>query len=203
MLDPEFRRYLDELYRTDDRLRAEHRAWQTECQAQAVAQASESEPEAVGYQTVDDNSPAPAPASNAEPFYEEVGTAPNFFDDVERNEEFADTLAYVLAKLQDQWRDEIAEETCKLAYLIERLVVPGERAEREVYELRARMLNLEVKLREVGGDLTETKAMLGDVLRRYAAEPQVIELPGNFVRHTSIDRDGKVTLIRRRRDDAA
>jgi hypothetical protein len=138
-----------------------------------------------------------------EPFYEQSSTAPNFFDDVVRNEEFADTMAVVLAMLQDKWRDEIADETRKLAYMIERLVIPGERAESEVYELRARMLNLEVKLREFGGDLVETKGMLGDVLRRYAADDAtVIDLPADFLRHTSVDRNGKMTIVRRR-DDAA
>jgi hypothetical protein len=181
MSDDEFRAELRALYRDSDRFARETDDWLARRKAEREAQASESEPEAVEYPTIDNDAPEPAPQAEPEPFYEQSSTAPNFFDDVERNEEFADTLAYVLAKLQDQWRDEIAAETRKFAYMIERLVVPGERAEAEVYELRARTLHLEVKLREFGGDLVEIKGLLGDVLRRYSAralpDNSVIDLP--------------------------
>jgi hypothetical protein len=134
----------------------------------------------LSYRTFDNDAPEPAPQAEGKAIREE-SSAPNFFDDVERNEEFADTMAIVLAMLRDKWRDEIADETRKLAHLIERLVVPGERVESEVYELRARMLNLEVKLREFGGDLVEIKGLLGDVLRKYSAralpDNSVIDLP--------------------------
>jgi hypothetical protein len=179
MLDPEFRRYLDELYRTDDKLRTEHRAWKAEREAQAAAE----------YRTVDNDATEPAPVVEAEPSYEEVSTAPNFFDDVERNEEFADTLATVLAMLQDKWRDEIADETRKLAYMIERMAYPGEAAERLAHELQSRMLDVESRVRQL-------------IQKTATAEPEIIDLPGNFLRHTSIDRDGTVTVIRRRDDGA-
>jgi hypothetical protein len=217
MIDQEFRRYLTELYRQDDRARAEHRAWKAEREAQAAAQEREIEEEAVEYRTADNDAPEPAPAAEPEPFYEQASTAPNFFDDIERNEEFADTLAYVFAKLQDQWRDEIADETRRLSYLIERMAYPGERGERLAYELQSRLLDVEARVRQFGGehverrlaDLaaenSELKAMLGDLMRRTAkgtaVDREIIDLPGNFVRHTSIDANGKITLIRRR--DAA
>jgi hypothetical protein len=187
---PPTRAELRALYAEDDRLRAEHeihrRQWQQRQEALAAAQEREIEEDAVEYRTFDNDAPEPAPQAEPEPFYEQSSTAPNFFDDVARNEEFADTLAIVLAMLRDQWRDEIADETRKLAHLIERLVVPGERAESDVYELRARMLNVEVKLREFGGDLVEIKGMLGTVLQKYAArtlpDNSILDLP-NWRRH--------------------
>jgi hypothetical protein len=185
---PPTRAELAALYAEDNRRRAQHeidrRQWQQAQEALAEAQERAEEPETLMYRTADNDAPEPFPAAEPEPFYEQSSTAPNFFDDIERNEEFADTLAYVLAKLRDQWRDEIADETRKLAYLIERLVVPGERAESEVYEAKRRLLNLEVRVREIGGDQTEIKAMLGRALMlfeqrsaRAVPDSSVIDLP--------------------------
>jgi hypothetical protein len=193
MIDDEFRRELRELYRADDRARAEHDDYMRQRKARASPPVSQAESEVIMYRTVDNNAALAAPAAKDEASEEQFDFSDEQFD----------ALAVVIAELHKEFDERVAGATRKLTYLIERMAYPGEAAERDVHELRSRLTHLEVKLREFGGDQVEIKGMLGDVLRRYAVGSQVIELPGNFVRHTSIDADGKVTLIRRRHDDAA
>jgi hypothetical protein len=57
---------LAELYREDDRLRAEHREWLAERQAQAQALVQKSDDDDLLYRTHDENAPLDAPAADGE-----------------------------------------------------------------------------------------------------------------------------------------
>jgi hypothetical protein len=115
MTIPPSRAELAELFREDDRHRIEHRAFmaQPEAQARALMQRN-GDAGGLIYKTRDD-ALQPAPQPQPEPFDEATSTAPNFFDDVERNEEFAETMAYVIAELRREWRRDHAVEIAKLA----------------------------------------------------------------------------------------
>jgi hypothetical protein len=59
------------------------------------------------YKDYDNTALAAAAEPEPEAFDAEASTAPNFFDDVERNEEFADTIAIVIAELRREWKRDI------------------------------------------------------------------------------------------------
>jgi hypothetical protein len=93
----ELRRELAELFREDDRLRAEHDDWQAQREAQAQALVRKSEPEDVLYRVCDNIAPAPATYREPEPF----------------NEEQADALAHLINLLREEWRTERATENAE------------------------------------------------------------------------------------------
>jgi hypothetical protein len=107
------------------------------------------------------------------------------------SDEQLDTLAITLAELRRQWESNTARQTNQmdraLRQEIEHAVAHNAALRRDLAELRGK---IDALLQLIQKSAT-------------VVEPTVIELPATFVRHTSIDRDGKVTLIRRRHDDAA
>src|SRR5262245_20102163 len=83
------------------------------------------------YRQHDNSAPAPAPQPEPAPSYEEASTAPNFFDDIERNEAFADCLGYVIAELRREWKRDIQRMERRIKRTIER----STKADEVVYHL--------------------------------------------------------------------
>jgi len=120
---------LAELFREDDRLRVEHREWmaQREAQAQALVQRNSRDAGLVLKTT--DNALLPAPQPEPEPFDEGTSTAPNFFDDAERNEEFADTMACLINELRKEWQRDHAIQIAELrGHISALLTIVGQKA---------------------------------------------------------------------------
>jgi hypothetical protein len=191
---PPTRAELAALYAEDNRRRAEHeisrRQWQQQ-EAAAAAQARENEEGAVEYRTADNNALETVPAAVSVASDEE---GPPF------NDEQIDVLEFAVKELRaerdheidlviTELRAEFRQEIENLANRFVQMVYAGESAERLAFELQSRMLDLERNVRQLKSANT------------IAAEPEIIDLPENFLRHTRIDRDGKVLIVRR--DDAA
>jgi hypothetical protein len=120
---------LDALFAEDDRRRAEHREWLAERQAQAQALVQRNSGDAGLVLKTTDNALLPAPQPEPAPFDEATSTAPNFFDDVERNEEFADTMAVLLNELRKEWQRDHAVEIAELRGQISALLtIVGQKA---------------------------------------------------------------------------
>jgi hypothetical protein len=168
---PPTRAELRALYAEDNRRRTQHeidrRQWQQAQEALEKAQERAEEPEALMYRTADNDAPEPAPAAEPEPFYEQSSTAPNFFDDIERNEEFADTLATVIAELHREFDARIERAQQRILNTVVRLVMPSEYAERELYLLRDRITRAEERIEK------QLKAAVAD-------DDNVLDLPANF-----------------------
>jgi hypothetical protein len=180
---------LDALFAEDDRARAEHAAFMEDRRA-AQASLPVHEAEDIGAMAPDDDNNAllPAPTGNAV----DADGHPLDFTEVQ-----LDSLATVIAELRREFEAGIERTHQRLLNTMVRLALPGERAEETFYALRDRVSRLEGQLERQLADIVERH------LKAVATEPQIIDLPGNFFRHTSIDRNGKITMIRRRRDDAA
>jgi hypothetical protein len=125
---------LAELYREDDRQRAEHREFMARREAQASPYVQWSDDGAGLLYRTTDNALLPAAQPEPGPFDEEASTAANFFDDVERNEAFADTMAYLIAELRREWKRDIKrlERQIKRAAESEVVELPNWRSRRNV-----------------------------------------------------------------------
>jgi hypothetical protein len=98
---------------------------QPEAQARALVQRNGGDAGLVLKTT--DNALLPAP--QPEPSYEATSTAPNFFDDIERNEEFADTMAYLINELRKEWQRDHAVEIAELRGQVSALLtIVGQKA---------------------------------------------------------------------------
>ena len=88
---------LDELYRADDKVRAEHRAWLAQCEAAASPLVQRNDNAAGLVFKTTDNALLPAPAVDVEAFDDEE---PWF------NERQLDGLAVVIAELRKEFRQQ-------------------------------------------------------------------------------------------------
>src|SRR5262249_15022214 len=84
-----------------------------------------------------------------------------------------DCLAYVLNELRKQWEQDIERAQERILQAVARCCLPGELAERNVYELRDRIIRAEEKiagqLREAIGDDDDTTVIdLPSFIRRRA-----------------------------------
>ena len=100
------------------------------------------------------------PASAAEP--EAFDEGPCF------TEAQFDTLAFVLNELRKQWQGDIERAQQRILQAVVRAVLPGELAEREVHDLRARVIRAEQHIER------QLKAAIGD--------DNVVDLPAGFIR---------------------
>jgi hypothetical protein len=168
MLDPQFKRYLDELGREQDRMMAQHDQWTRDREAKGEAQARESDEDDLDEHRAREES-AQAPA--AEP------SGLGFFGD-ERDDMLARAIGYVIselrherraaiAALQKQWQEDLDSRDGKLMHALARFGFAGERAEQEAYELIGRVTRLEQQIRE----LSEARR------KDLAREAEIIELP--------------------------
>jgi hypothetical protein len=187
MSDTPTRAELAELYRDSDRFAAETDNWLARHKAERAALARKNADDGVMTQDDDGDAILAAPASDAVASDEELDFTDAQFD----------ALATVIAELRREFEAGIERTHQRLLNTMVRLALPGERAEETFYALRDRVSRLEGQLERQLADIVERH------LKAVATEPQIIDLPGNFFRHTSIDRNGKITMIRRRRDDAA
>jgi hypothetical protein len=175
---PPTRAELDQLFREHDRYMAEVREGERRKAAR----------EALMRKTSDDVSEHPDQDENPSTAISVAGSDETAAFD-ERQTDLLESLVEQLWQQHDhevdlviaELRAEFRQEIENLANRFVRMVYPGERAEREVYEMGGRMLHMEAKLREFGGDLIEAKGLLGDVLRKHAAralpDNSVIDLP--------------------------
>jgi hypothetical protein len=187
MTGPPTREELRALYAEDDKRRAEHGEYMAERNARASPPVSQTESEVIMYRTIDDNAALAVSTAETEASEEQLDFTDAQFD----------ALATVIAELRREFEAGIERTHQRLLNTMVRLALPGERAEETFYALRDRVSRLEGQLERQLADIVERH------LKAVATEPQIIDLPGNFFRHTSIDRNGKITMIRRRRDDAA
>jgi hypothetical protein len=143
----EFRRELAELFREDDRLRAEHDDWQARRDAQAKALVQKE----VLYRVCDNNALAPATYQEPEPF----------------NEEQVDTLAHLINLLRAEWRRDIARLARRL-----RRVDSGKHLDKaEIAELRGQVS----KLLTVLGSSDQIRRL--ERMEAESKPPEVIDLP--------------------------
>jgi hypothetical protein len=187
MTGPPTREELRALYAEDDKRRAEHGEYMAERNARASPPVSQTESEVIMYRTIDDNAALAVSTAETEASEEQLDFTDAQFD----------ALATVIAELRREFEAGIERTHQRLLNTMVRLALPGERAEETFYALLDRVSRLEGQLERQLADIVERH------LKAVATEPQIIDLPGNFFRHTSIDRNGKITMIRRRRDDAA
>ena len=160
MYDDEFRRHLAELYREDDRLRAEweHEERLARQEARASPLVRQTAPVTTSPHDDGDDALQAAPAPQPETSDEE----PCF------TEEQFDTLAFVLNELRKQWQGDIERAQQRILQAVVRAVLPGELAEREVHDLRARVIRAEQHIER------QLKAAIGD--------DKVVDLPAGFIR---------------------
>ena len=166
MSDDEFDRYRRELYRQHDRwlaeIEEEQRRAATEDRAQegretdaAAPYVRKSPPDDLSF-TETENALEAAPAVETESSEDEP-----CFTEVQ-----FDTLAYVLNELRKQWEQDIERAQQRILQATVRLALPGELAEREVHDLRARVIQAEQKIER------QLKAAIGD--------DSVVDLPPGF-----------------------
>jgi hypothetical protein len=105
---------LEELYREDDRLRAEHRAWMARRAPSASPPVRETDDASIIYRTVDNNAMAAAPQPEDAAINGHDDEEPEAFERA-FNELQMDTLAYVINELREEWRRDHAVEIAKLA----------------------------------------------------------------------------------------
>jgi hypothetical protein len=79
-----------------------------------------------------------------------------------------DTLAFVLNELRKQWQDDIERAEQRILQAVVRCCLPGELTEREVHDLRARVIRAEQHIER------QLKAAIGD--------DNVVDLPAGFIR---------------------
>jgi hypothetical protein len=160
MRDSEFHRELRELYRQDDRARAEHREYMA--QRKALASPPMSETDDPGVITPDDDNDAllAAPAPEPEPLYD--------FTDAQ-----FDALAFVLNELHKEFEARIERTERRLLDAMVRLAMPGERAEETAYALKDRIARMEGRLERQLSDIVERRF-------KEAATDTVLDLPAAF-----------------------
>src|SRR5262245_56253792 len=145
MIDDEFHRYLRSLYAEDDRARAEHAEWMAEREAQKHALAQKSG-DSLLYRTHEENASRPAPAVDAG-----VSDEGWCFTELQM-----DSLAVVFAELRREWQQDIERAQQRIFDAMVRMGLPGELAEREVHDLRNRVIRaeqqIERRLKEALGD---------------------------------------------------
>jgi hypothetical protein len=159
MIDDEFRRELRELFRQDDRLRAEHREWMGQRRALASPPVSETGDEDVILHGDTYDAPVTASAGHDEAFC---------FTD----EQF-DAVAFVLAELHREFEARIERTERRLLDAMLRLAMPGERAEQTAYGLSDRVAQMEGRI----------ERQLSGIVERHlkaAATDTVLDLPANF-----------------------
>jgi hypothetical protein len=183
--EPISRSELAELFREDDRRRAEHAA-----NGKARLPVRETDEAGLLY---DGGAPAAAPASQGALCFDEEGQPfISCFTD-----EQADAIAYALAgsaqELRRDWQDDIERVQQRLLQTVARLVMPAERAEETMYALKDRVARMEgfierrlaetnadnaaaagtaatqhaVEVAELRAENRELKGLLSDVLRRF------------------------------------
>jgi hypothetical protein len=148
------RRELSDLYRDSDLFAAETDEWLARHKAERAALVRKNADE--GVTTQDDGGDAlPAvPAGEAEAF--------------DFTEEQFDCLAAVLNELRKEFDARIARAEERILQATVRLILPGELAEREVHELRARVVRAEQQIER------QLKAAITD-------DDNVIDLPAGFI----------------------
>jgi hypothetical protein len=147
-MDDEFRRELRELFRQDDRARAEHREFMAE-RAALVRKNGDDGPECPDQ---DENASLAVPAavsvaSDEEPPFNEQQIDALEFAVRELRAERDHEIDLVIAELRAEFNAAIAETERKLVTLVERSVFPLEHAERLAHELETRMFHFERSLR--------------------------------------------------------
>ena len=143
------------LYAEDDRLRAEHEQWMAQRETRASPAVRETVLEGVMTHGSNGNALLAAPAAEAVAFDEE----PWAFDELQM-----DVIAQVLKELREEFDERIAHAEKRILQATVRLALPGELAEREVHELRARVIRAEEKIER------QLKAAIAD-------DDNVFELP--------------------------
>ena len=136
--EDEFRRYLRALYAEGDRLRAEHEEW--------LAQRALAKPPVISAHDNSGDAPLPAPAAGSESSNEEW-----VFSDAQM-----DVLAQAFSDLSRAWQQDIERAQRRIFDAMVRMGLPGELAEREVHDLRGRVIRaeqqIERRLKEALGD---------------------------------------------------
>jgi len=160
MSDDEFDRYRAELYRQHDRWLAEVEHEKSVAQRKALASppVTETETEEVGVMYRNDSGDAldGVPAAETEPSDEEWCFT----------EEQFEALAFALHELRKEFEEGIERAQQRILQATVRLALPGELAEREVHDLRARVIQAEQKIER------QLKAAIGD--------DSVVDLPPGF-----------------------
>jgi len=170
--DNEFRRYLTELYREDDRLRAEreHEERLARQKAQASPLVRQTEPVAT------------SPYGDGDVLYAAPAPEPEAFDE-ERSSYFTeaqdDVLVHVIAELRREFGEAIERTEQRLLDMMVRMAMPGERAEETAYALKDRVARMEGRIErqtsdlvdrriaELQGENTEIRGMLGRALALF------------------------------------
>src|SRR5262245_36487957 len=160
------RRDLAELFREDDRLRAER-------EAERAALARKTADEGSEYREDGGNAPLPVLYENAAPSYNENGE-PLCFDDAQ-----FDCLAEVLAELRAEWTRDIERIHRQLLNAVVRMVMPGERAEETVYALNDRVARMEQRIERELSDMVERQLST-------ALTDRVIDLPSGFWKRSRV-----------------
>jgi hypothetical protein len=136
MIDDEFRHELRALFAEDNRRRAEHSEFLAERKALASPPARKTDAAGVMYRDFEGDALAAASAVEAEASEEE----PYF------TEQQCDCLADVLNEIREEFDDRIERTQQRILQTVTRLILPGELAEREVHDLRARVIRAEEKI---------------------------------------------------------
>jgi hypothetical protein len=155
-----------------------------------------SEPPAFVDKTHENPAPAPAPAVDADAIDADGPPTIRLFDNGgELDTRFRDLMVELIIELRHERRDEIAQEVHKLTNMIVRLARQHGSDRREMrHALRAHADERRVRDDEI--------AALRKRLNLFDTEPHggadVVELPEGFLRQTTIDKHGNLSVIRRR-----
>jgi hypothetical protein len=176
--DPGFRHHLDELYREDDRLRADHERWMARREADAsppVSKTGEMAMESTLYRVHEpERAPVASPRSSSEPDWSGWENWLRGHLDIERKE-LLDTLAqamgYAISEVRHQLRTEMKQAEERLSHDYERKLAI---AANEVVEIKGFLTGL---LTAFGKTETQTKTILN-----LKPRGEVVELPRGFPR---------------------
>jgi hypothetical protein len=176
------RRQLAELFREDDRLRAEHEQWMARREAKAASPVRESDPAALVYRTNENGAPAGASVTDTAPSDDDLV---QLFDDPELNRRFTHTMGYVIAELRHEWRSEVASCRRNLAVCRRDLVKLREQIDSDTQNgVEVYCHSIERRLALLEGENIELKSLLGATLRRLGhtgdaklGNADVVDLP--------------------------
>lgn len=162
----EFRRYLAELYREDDKVRAEHREYMAQRRAAEAPPVSERDNPGVVYREYDRDAQTAVAQAREQEYAGGLCFTSEQFDCV------ADALDAVIDELRREFEEGIERAQQRILQATVRLALPGELAEREVHDLRARVIRAEEHIERQ--------------LKAATSDDKVVDLPTNFWRRTDV-----------------
>jgi hypothetical protein len=184
------RRVLAELFREDDRLRAEHEQWEARREAEAAPPVEKSGAEVVLYREHENIAPAVSVMARRAADADDDDDI-HLFADPELDRTFAETIGHVICGLRNEWRDEVRDH----------IKTERDGHERAVAELHAENVELKGLLRETLSRFAE----INDAARGLASEVAILKADkrDRAVRdQTIVERSGRIAQLQKENAEA-